>query len=125
MVFNLLSAKLFGAKQSSNPVWYSWKPETNIFSNCSYFCHSRYNPALFMFMRGLGEIIIQNTRFKSFADVTNEYIGPFAGYRAVIQFGIVGNQKLTYLATAVTSAIPVIIQHNQYVHPVRLDLLFY
>ena len=32
---------------------------------------------LFMFMRGLGEIIIQNTRFKSFADVTNEYIGPF------------------------------------------------
>ena len=31
---------------------------------------------LFMFMRGLGEIIIQNTRFKSFADVTNEYIGP-------------------------------------------------
>ena len=38
--------------------------------------------------------------------------------KAVIQFGIVGNQKLTYLATAVTSAIPVIIQHNQYVHPV-------
>ena len=33
---------------------------------------------LFMFMRGLGEIIIQNTRFKSFYDVTNEYIGPFA-----------------------------------------------
>lgn len=25
---------------------------------------------LFMFMRGLGEIIIQNTEFKSFADVT-------------------------------------------------------
>ena len=32
---------------------------------------------LFMFMRGLGEIIIQNTEFKSFADVTNTYIGPF------------------------------------------------
>lgn len=28
---------------------------------------------LFMFMRGLGEIIIQNTEFKSFADV-NQYI---------------------------------------------------
>lgn len=28
---------------------------------------------LFMFMRGLGEIIIQNTNFKSFADVTNTY----------------------------------------------------
>lgn len=35
---------------------------------------------LFMFMRGLGEIIIQNTNFKSFADVTNTYIGPFAGF---------------------------------------------
>ena len=35
---------------------------------------------LFMFMRGLGEIIIQNTNFKSFADVTNKYIGPFAGF---------------------------------------------
>jgi hypothetical protein len=45
---------------------------------------------LFMFMRGLGEIIIQNTSFKSFADVTNTYIGPFA----------------------------VIIQHSQYVQPV-------
>ena len=33
-----------------------------------------------MFMRGLGEIIIQNTSFKSFADVTNTYIGPFAGF---------------------------------------------
>ena len=31
-------------------------------------------------MRGLGEIIIQNTNFKSFADVTNKYIGPFAGF---------------------------------------------
>ncbi|KFA43417.1 amino acid permease family protein [Staphylococcus aureus] len=30
---------------------------------------------LFMFMRGLGEIIIQNTEFKSFADVTNTYMG--------------------------------------------------
>lgn len=35
---------------------------------------------LFMFMRGLGEILITNTKFKSFADVTNEYIGPFAGF---------------------------------------------
>ena len=35
---------------------------------------------LFMFMRGLGEILVSNTGFKSFADVTNEYIGPFAGF---------------------------------------------
>src|SRR5699024_4800212 len=38
--------------------------------------------------------------------------------KALIQLGICGNQKLTYLATAVTSAIPVIIQHSQYVYPV-------
>lgn len=35
---------------------------------------------LFMFMRGLGEILISNENFKSFADITNEYIGPFAGF---------------------------------------------
>ncbi|RIP34090.1 amino acid permease [Staphylococcus gallinarum] len=35
---------------------------------------------LFMFMRGLGEILVANTNFKSFADVTNEYIGSFAGF---------------------------------------------
>ncbi|MGN4156813.1 amino acid permease [Staphylococcus auricularis] len=35
---------------------------------------------LFMFMRGLGEIMVENTGFKSFADVTNAYIGPFAGF---------------------------------------------
>src|SRR5699024_789223 len=38
--------------------------------------------------------------------------------KALNQFGISANQKLTYFATAVTSAIPVIIQHSQYVHPV-------
>ena len=35
---------------------------------------------LFMFMRGLGEMLVTNTNFKSFADVTNEYIGSFAGF---------------------------------------------
>src|SRR5699024_7803878 len=35
---------------------------------------------LFMFMRGLGEILVTNTNFKSFADVTNQYIGSFAGF---------------------------------------------
>src|SRR5699024_12308912 len=30
---------------------------------------------LFMFMRGLGEILVTNTDFKSFADVTNPSIG--------------------------------------------------
>ena len=33
--------------------------------------------------------------------------------KALIQLGMSGNQKLIYLATAVTSAIPVIIQHSQ------------
>lgn len=35
---------------------------------------------LFMFMRGLGEILVANTGFKSFADVTAHYLGPFAGF---------------------------------------------
>ncbi|MDN6838850.1 MAG: amino acid permease [Staphylococcus equorum] len=35
---------------------------------------------LFMFMRGLGEMLVTNTNFKSFADVTNQYIGSFAGF---------------------------------------------
>ncbi|MEB8126809.1 amino acid permease [Staphylococcus succinus] len=35
---------------------------------------------LFMFMRGLGELLVTNTNFKSFADVTNAYIGSFAGF---------------------------------------------
>ncbi|GGI40331.1 amino acid permease [Mammaliicoccus stepanovicii] len=35
---------------------------------------------LFMFMRALGEILLSNTDFHSFADVTHTYIGPYAGY---------------------------------------------
>lgn len=35
---------------------------------------------LFMFMRGLEEILVTNTHFRSFADVTNQYLGPFAGF---------------------------------------------
>lgn len=35
---------------------------------------------LFMFMRALGEMLVTNTNFKSFADVTNKYIGSFAGF---------------------------------------------
>lgn len=35
---------------------------------------------LFMFMRGLGEMLVTNTNFKSFADVTNQYIGSFSGF---------------------------------------------
>ena len=38
--------------------------------------------------------------------------------KAVIQLGICGTQNDTYLATAVTSAIPDTVQVNQYVHPV-------
>ena len=36
----------------------------------------------------------------------------------VIQFGKSGIQNSTYFATAVISAIPEVIQVNQYVHPV-------
>ena len=34
---------------------------------------------MFAFMRALGELLLSNTRFNSFVDVANEYIGPFAG----------------------------------------------
>src|SRR5699024_9317467 len=40
----------------------------------------RFGFMLFMFMRGLEEILVTNTHFRSFADVTNQYLGPFAGF---------------------------------------------
>ena len=36
---------------------------------------------MFAFMRALGELLLSNTRFNSFVDIANEYIGPFAGIR--------------------------------------------
>lgn len=36
--------------------------------------------ALFMFMRAMGEMLLSNTDFNSFADITHEYIGPLAGF---------------------------------------------
>ncbi|GEP84437.1 putative amino acid permease [Staphylococcus piscifermentans] len=35
---------------------------------------------LFAFMRGLGELLLSNTRFNSFVDIANEYLGPFGGF---------------------------------------------
>ena len=35
---------------------------------------------LFMFMRTMGEMLLSNTKFNSFADITNEYVGPLAGF---------------------------------------------
>lgn len=35
---------------------------------------------LFMFMRAMGEMLLSNTEFNSFSDITNEYIGPLAGF---------------------------------------------
>ena len=31
---------------------------------------------MFAFMRALGELLLSNTRFNSFVDIANEYIGP-------------------------------------------------
>ena len=31
-------------------------------------------------MRGLGELLLSNTRFNSFVDIANEYLGPFGGF---------------------------------------------
>ncbi len=36
--------------------------------------------ALFMFMRSMGEMLLSDTKFNSFADITNEYVGPLAGF---------------------------------------------
>ncbi|KRG08395.1 amino acid permease [Staphylococcus sp. NAM3COL9] len=35
---------------------------------------------LFMFMRAMGEMLLSNTEFNSFADITHEYVGPLAGF---------------------------------------------
>ncbi len=36
--------------------------------------------ALFMFMRAMGEMLLSDTKFNSFADITNEYVGPLASF---------------------------------------------
>ncbi|MEB8127349.1 amino acid permease [Staphylococcus succinus] len=35
---------------------------------------------LFMFMRAMGEMLLSNTKFNSFADITHEYVGSLAGF---------------------------------------------
>ncbi|EUJ36104.1 putative amino acid transporter [Brochothrix thermosphacta DSM 20171 = FSL F6-1036] len=35
---------------------------------------------VFFMMRALGELLLSNTEFGSFADIANEYIGPWAGF---------------------------------------------
>ena len=35
---------------------------------------------LFAFMRALGELLLSNSKFNSFVDIANEYLGPFDGF---------------------------------------------
>lgn len=35
---------------------------------------------LFMFMRAMGEMLLHNTEYKTFADIAHDQIGPFAGF---------------------------------------------
>ncbi|MGC7674561.1 amino acid permease [Staphylococcus epidermidis] len=35
---------------------------------------------LFAFMRALGELLLSNSKFNSFVDIANEYLGPFSGF---------------------------------------------
>ena len=35
---------------------------------------------LFAFMRALGELLLSNSKFNSFVDIANEYLGPFVGF---------------------------------------------
>lgn len=46
--------------------------------------------ALFMFMRAMGEMLLSNTDFNSFADITHEYIGPLAGFITDGHIGLYG-----------------------------------
>ena len=35
---------------------------------------------LFLFMRAMGEMLLANTKYKTFADIAHDQIGPFAGF---------------------------------------------
>ena len=35
---------------------------------------------LFAFMRGLGELLLSNSKFNSFDDIADEYLGSFGGF---------------------------------------------
>ena len=41
-------------------------------------------------MRALGELLLSNTRFNSFVDIANEYLGPFGGLSLVGHIGYLG-----------------------------------
>ena len=45
---------------------------------------------LFAFMRALGELLLSNSKFNSFVDIANEYLGPFGGFVVGGPIGFVG-----------------------------------
>ena len=45
---------------------------------------------LFAFMRALGELLLSNSKFNSFVDIANEYLGPFGGFVMGGPIGFVG-----------------------------------
>ncbi len=53
----------------------------NIFNwSITVFTYMIIGVVLFAFMRALGELLLSNTRFNSFVDIANEYLGPFGGF---------------------------------------------
>ncbi|EGG70908.1 amino acid permease [Staphylococcus epidermidis] len=44
------------------------------------FTYMLIGMVLFAFMRALGELLLSNSKFNSFVDIANEYLGPFGGF---------------------------------------------
>ena len=44
------------------------------------FTYMMIGIVLFAFMRALGELLLSNSKFNSFVDIANEYLGPFGGF---------------------------------------------
>ena len=44
------------------------------------FTYMLIGRVLFAFMRALGELLLSNSKFNSFVDIANEYLGPFGGF---------------------------------------------
>lgn len=45
-----------------------------------FFTYMLIGIVLFAFMRALGELLLSNSKFNSFVDIANEYLGPFGGF---------------------------------------------
>ncbi|EUJ42160.1 D-serine D-alanine glycine transporter [Brochothrix campestris FSL F6-1037] len=65
---------------------------------------------IFFMMRALGELLLSNTEFNSFADIASEYIGPWAGFFVGWTYWlcwiVTGMAEITAVATYVSYWFP-------------------